>query len=293
MILIPSSFLPPTILRKISRIFFWLGKRIEGKFPNLNLNLEQIDYKISAKEYISMSITSVVILFLFLVGLSIPFSLKYGTNPLLSIFIISIISLFIFAQQILYPKLKANKRIKDIERNIIPALQNMVVQLNSGVPLFNVIAIVADSDYGGVSNQFRIAIRKMNAGQPQISVLEEIAKNNPSLHFRRVIWQIINGMKTGSNMADVIKISIGNLSEEQLIQIQRYGSQLNPLAMFYMIVAVIIPALGTTLIMVMSSFMGLSVNATKLIFWGLLAVVFFFQLMFIGMLKSRRPNLLD
>jgi len=133
----------------------------------------------------------------------------------------------------------------------------------------------------------------MNAGQPQISVLEEIAKNNPSLHFRRVIWQIINGMKTGSNMADVIKISIGNLSEEQLIQIQRYGSQLNPLAMFYMIVAVIIPALGTTLIMVMSSFMGLSVNATKLIFWGLLAVVFFFQLMFIGMLKSRRPNLLD
>ncbi|MBT3691557.1 type II secretion system F family protein [Candidatus Woesearchaeota archaeon] len=293
MILIPYSFLPPTILRKISRIFFWLGKRIEGKFPNLNLNLEQIDYKISAKEYISMSITSVVILFLFLVGLSIPFSLKYGTNPLLSIFIISIISLFIFAQQILYPKLKANKRIKDIERNIIPALQNMVVQLNSGVPLFNVIAIVADSDYGGVSNQFRIAIRKMNAGQPQISVLEEIAKNNPSLHFRRVIWQIINGMKTGSNMADVIKISIGNLSEEQLIQIQRYGSQLNPLAMFYMIVAVIIPALGTTLIMVMSSFMGLSVNATKLIFWGLLAVVFFFQLMFIGMLKSRRPNLLD
>jgi len=293
MILIPYSFLPPTILRKISRIFFWLGKRIEGKFPNLNLNLEQIDYKISAKEYISMSITSVVILFLFLVGLSIPFSLKYGTNPILSIFIISIISLFIFAQQILYPKLKANKRIKDIERNIIPALQNMVVQLNSGVPLFNVIAIVADSDYGGVSNQFRIAIRKMNAGQPQISVLEEIAKNNPSLHFRRVIWQIINGMKTGSNMADVIKISIGNLSEEQLIQIQRYGSQLNPLAMFYMIVAVIIPALGTTLIMVMSSFMGLSVNATKLIFWGLLAVVFFFQLMFIGMLKSRRPNLLD
>ena len=89
------------------------------------------------------------------------------------------------------------------------------------------------------------------------------------------------------------KGSTENLSEEQIIQIQQYGSQLNPLAMFYMMIAVVIPALGVTLIMILSSFLGLTPTGTKLIFWGLLSVIFFFQLMFIGMLKARRPNLLD
>jgi len=107
------------------------------------------------------------------------------------------------------------------------------------------------------------------------------------------MWQIINGMRTGSNMSSVIKISIENLSEEQLIQIQQYGAQLNPLAMFYMIIAVIVPALGVTFIMIMSSFLNMTPLLTKTIFWGLLAGLFFLQLMFMGMLKTRRPNLID
>ena len=106
------------------------------------------------------------------------------------------------------------------------------------------------------------------------------------------MWQIISGMETGTDMTDVVKLSIDNLSEEQIIQIQKYGSQLNPLAMFYMIIAVIIPALGITFIIILASFLNLSSTAVKFVFWGLLAFVFFFQLMFIGMLKTRKPNLI-
>ena len=293
MITIPFSILPPQLLRVASRAFFWLGDRLSGKINNIDLYLDQAEIKLSPKEYISMSFTSTLILFIIFSSLVAMVAGKFDTNIFVGIGTIFIVSLFIFAQQVMYPKLKADKRIKNIERNLIPALQNMLVQLASGVPLFNVIATIADSDYGGVSKQFRIAVRKINAGRPQIQVLEEIAKNNPSLHFRRTIWQIINGMKTGTDMSSVIRISIDNLSEEQVIQIQRYGSQLNPLAMFYMMIAVVVPALGVTFIMVLSSFMNLSAITTKLIFWGLLAVVFLFQLMFIGMLKTRRPNLLD
>jgi flagellar protein FlaJ len=293
MILIPFSILPPVVLRRISRLFYWLGERLESKFPGMDLYLDQAEFKVSAKEYISMCVTATVSFFVLFSILTSLALLKYNVNIFTGIFIVFIITLFILMQQLMYPKISANKRIKSIERNIIPALQNLSVQLSSGVPLFNALATISESEYGGVSDQFRIAVRRINAGKPQIVVLEDIAKNNPSLHFRRVLWQIINGMKTGSNLSDVIKLSIDNLSEEQLIQIQKYGSQLNPLAMFYMIVAVIIPALGITFVILLSSFMNLPGTATKLIFWGLLAIVFFFQLMFMGLLKTRRPNLLD
>jgi len=293
MISVPFSFLPPRLLNKISRIFFWLGSRVSKIYKDMSLHLDQAGIKLTPTEYISMCITSNIFLFLTLAIFVSLVLAKLEINILSGIFGVVILSLFIFSQQMVYPTLTANKRIKDIERNLLPSLQSMLVQLNSGVPLFNVLATISDADYGGVSHQFKLAVRKINAGQQQIPVLEDIAKNNPSLHFRRTLWQITNGMKTGSNMSDVIKISIDNLAEEQLIQIQKYGSQLNPLAMFYMIIAVIIPALGVTFVMIMSSFLNLTPFATKFIFWGLLALIFFFQLMFLGMLKMRRPNLLE
>lgn len=293
MITIPFSLLPPALLKKVSRVFLWLGGSISKSFKSMDQELVRSDIKMKPAEYISMCFSSTLFLFIILSIVSSMLLSKLDTNIWGGIIGVFIICLFIFSQQLMYPKLKASKKITDIERNLLPALQNMLVQLNSGVPLFNVLATISDADYGGVSEQFRIAVRQINAGHQQIPVLEELAKNNPSLHFRRTMWQIINGMKTGSNMSSVIKISIENLSEEQLIQIQQYGSQLNPLAMFYMIIAVIIPALGVTFIMIMSSFLSMTPLLTKTIFWGLLGALFFLQLMFMGMLKTRRPNLIE
>ena len=93
-------------------------------------------------------------------------------------------------------------------------------------------------------------------------------------------------------MEAVIKEVIDSVSQEQIIQIENYGSQLNPMAMFYMLVAIIMPALGMTFLIVISSFVALSDFATKLIFWSLYGFVFFFQIMFLGMIRTKRPNLL-
>ncbi len=62
--------------------------------------------------------------------------------------------------------------------------------------------------------------------------------------------------------------------------------------MIYMLLAVIIPALGITFVIMISSFVGLSESAVKLIFYGLFAFAVLFQLILFGMIKSRRPNLL-
>jgi len=203
-----------------------------------------------------------------------------------------IVSFFVFLQQLTYPKIYSGKRVKNIERNLLGALQDIMIQLNSGVPLFDIMVNISRGGYGGVSDEFSKAVKDINAGKPQVETLEEMAAVNPSLFFRRAIWQLVNGMKSGANMSNVVSEIINLMSEEQILQIQRYGSQLNPLAMFYMLAVVIIPSLGTTFMIMMSSFISLSEFATKLMFWGLYGMVIFFQILFIGVIKSKRPNLL-
>jgi len=160
MIIIPFSFLPPALLKKTSRIFLWLGDTIGKGLKGMDQELVRADMKIKPAEYISMCLTSTFFLFIILSVVASMVLSKLKTSIIGGLIGVFIISLFIFSQQLMYPKLKSNKNIKNIERNLLPALQNMVVQLNSGVPLFNVMAAISDADYGGVSDQFKIAVKK-------------------------------------------------------------------------------------------------------------------------------------
>ena len=159
------------------------------------------------------------------------------------------------------------KRIRNLDKNLLPAMQNALVQLKAGVPLFHILAQISIGGYGEVSKEFLKVVREVNAGKPQIDALDVIAFENPSPYFRRVIWQISNRMKTGADLAETVKEITIHLSGEQVNQIERYGAQLSPLSMFYMVVAIILPALGLTLMIVMASFMSLSAVGIKIMFW--------------------------
>jgi flagellar protein FlaJ len=294
MIKIPFSFIPPKQLKTMSRVLYGAGDFLSKWFPFMGVNLRQAKIDLNPKEYLSMCLFSSILFYLFSAFFLSIMLRGFGVqNGFIRAAVISLIFFFfIFLQQIMYPKLITKKRIKMLEVNLLPALQSMLIQLNSGVPLFDILVSIAKGDYGQMSTEFSTIVKEINAGKPQIEALEEIAVENPSLFFRRSIWQLVNGMKAGSDMASVIKEMINSLSEEQVLQIQKYGGQLNPLAMFYMLVAVIVPTLGMTFLIVISSFIALGDTMTKIVFWSLFGFVCFFQIMFLGIIKSRRPNLL-
>ena len=247
MLRLPYSIIPANKLRKFSHLFLGISGHLGDFFPFLKLSLKRAEIDIDAREYISLCMISSIIFFLFFGFIISMVFIFLGLEKFFFGFLIAIfLSVFVFLQQVLHPKIIANKKIRDIERNLLPAMQNMLIQLNSGVPLFDILVSISKEDYGGVSEQFNKAVKEINAGTPQIDALEEIASLNPSVLFRRAIWQIVNGMKSGADMARVIKEVNNTISDEQVLQIQRYGSQLNPLAMFYMLVAVIMPSLGMT-----------------------------------------------
>ncbi len=179
------------------------------------------------------------------------------------------------------------KKIKDIDKNLLFALRNMEVQVSSGISLFDSLVSIAEGNYGVISDEFKKAIKKISTGKSEVEALEELILKNPSLYFRRIIWQITNSLRSGSDLSSTLKVIVDDLSYEKIVSIRKYGSQLNPMAMMYMMLAVIFPSLGVSFLMILSSFSN--IQLTEMVFWLILGFTGFFQLMFIGFIKSKRP----
>ena len=279
-------------LRKTSKSFTKFVK--PKKRSKLKAYLQNADVKITREEYIAVSIKSFLVFFavLYLISSTILYLVDVN-NPFGNALILALVfSLFVSFSQLVYPKVYSSRKQKNIEKNLISALEDILVQLTSGIPLFTILVNISSAGYEELSGEFKKAVRKINAGFPQIEVLEELGEKNVSLYFRRTLWQISNGMKAGSDIALVIRDSIKALNEEQVLQIQTYGNKLNPLIMFYMLISVILPALAITFLTIISSLVSLPETLTVLMFVALFIFVILIQIVFLGAIKSARPSLL-
>ncbi len=281
-----------TKLKRRSKIFS--SRFRHRKDSSLEGYLEGVDINLTREEYLGIVLMSFVNLFLFL------FILLSGVLMIVGIKFFYILGLglaFLFAifgsfSQLSYPRVFVSRKEKDIEKNLLFALEDILIQLDSGIPLFDILTNISGSNYGELSVEFKKAVKRIGSGEPEVEVLADISAKSHSVFFKRTLWQISNGLNAGSDMSMIIRENIKMLNEEQMIQIQNYGNQLNPLIMMYMLISVIVPALSVSFLTVIASMMGLEENLTMGIFFGLFAFVVFFQIMFLGLIKSRKPSLL-
>ncbi|MBS3088693.1 type II secretion system F family protein [Candidatus Pacearchaeota archaeon] len=289
---VPFSFADIDKLKKRSVLFRkYVGRGI-GK--ELRENLEKSDVEISGEEYLAICVSGFVFSFflILLVSSTVLVFMKINYAILWALGLSFVFGGFVFFSRMSYPRVYVTRKQREIEKNIIPALQDVLVQLTSGVPLFSILVNISASEYGELSLEFKKIVRRINAGVPETEVLDEIGEKNPSVFFRRALWQISNGMRAGSDISIVIRDSIKSLNEEQLIQIQNYGNKLNPSIMFYMLLTVILPALAITFLTIISSLVNLSKMTTMAMFVALFVGVVLAQIMFLGVIKSMRPSLL-
>ncbi len=294
MIKLPFSMFSFNFLKKRGKNFRGLAEFIEPYFPFLRVHLIQSKLRISPIDYMSMVLCSIILQMSGLfISMSVIFIVGGKASAIPFIFMaIFVFTIFIFFQNLAYPKYIARKRERDIETHLLTTLRVFTIQINSGASLFNVMVNISSEKYGIISEEFKEMVDEINAGKPEVEVLERFASENPSIFFRRALWQIVNGLNAGSDISKVLNEIIYTLSEEQMDQINNYGTQLNPLAMFYMMVVVIVPALGLSFLIIMASLLGLGETLVKAIFAGLYVFVVFFQVMFMGIVKAKRPNLI-
>ncbi len=263
-------------------------------FSSLEVYLKSANAGLTKDEYLAVCLRTFAFSFalIFIIAASLLALFNARFFYLYGLALSLVFSLFAVFSQLSYPRIYSFRKAREIEKNLIPAMQDMLVQLNSGVPLFSILVNLAGSNYSGVSEELADAVEEINSGKPQVEALDELANRNISLYFKRVLWQLSNGMRAGSDMSIVIKDSIDTLEKEQAVQIQNYGNTLNPLVMFYMLLTIIMPALALTFFTIISSMLSLSSFVVKMLFIAIFIFVVLFQIMFLGMIRTRRPSLL-
>lgn len=201
-------------------------------------------------------------------------------------FIVPIIFVVMFFYMVRLPDLKISRKEKDISKEIIFAGRFLIIELESGVPLYTAM-INLSKNYKVIGGYFKEITDKIDLGTSMEDALNEAVELVPSNDLRKILWQIINSIRTGSNIAKSLYSVVEQITKSQITEVNKYGKKLNPLAMFYMIVAVILPSLGMTMLIILSSFIKFELSLPILMV--LAGALGFVQFIFISLVKLSRP----
>lgn len=194
---------------------------------------------------------------------------------------------FMFMRSMMYPAFMVRKRVLEIEKNFLYALRHMLIQVKGGTPLFNSMVSISEAGYGEISEEFARVVREINSGRSITTALEEMGLRNPSIYLRRMVWQIVNSLRTGSDTAKTLEVILDQFTAEQRILLQKFAKELGPWAMMYMMVTVVFPTLGITLFMIISSLSSFQMSEGMLLGFVIFSIVI--QYFFIQFLKTKRP----
>ena len=280
-------------VKRISEHFLSLGEFFSNFFPSLSWELEKAELDFENREWAAIGFFAFLFYFLLIFGLMFVIMIAAKVAILSAIFLPLIIGFAVgfvsFLYVIFYPKLTVSKKVGAIEKNLPYVLHHLLIELRSGVPLYDALESIAKSNYGMLSKEIEKTVKEIKTGKSEVAALEMLARKNPSLYFRRILWQMVNTLKSGADIGSTVKNIVDDLAIDQRTAIKKYGAQLNPLALMYMIFAVIFPTLGITFLLVISSFVGVGFNL-ELILVAILGFLVIFQFMLIGLIKSRRPS---
>jgi pilus assembly protein TadC len=185
-----------------------------------------------------------------------------------------------------YASVIVKKQARFINQELVYATRYLIIQLESGIPLYATFDNLARS-YEHVGKVFAEINEKMNLGTPLTDALNETIENCPSDDMRKILWQILNSLRVGSEVTPAIQNVLDQVVREQKIAVVEYGRKLNPMAMLYMMIAIIVPSLGTTMLVVMATFIGFKLGLSVLLV--LAGLLLFIQFMFLAMIRSSRP----
>jgi len=188
---------------------------------------------------------------------------------------------------IMTPRLAAAAIASDIDREVLFAGRFLLIKLNSGTPLVNALFEASCSE-GVAKRYFAEIVRDIELGTPLEESIERAMRASPSKHWRKILFQIHNALKLGIDVTNSLETVLEDISNDYLIQIQRYGKKLSTMTLFFLLFAVVFPSLLMTIFVILLSLSGVAM--TMGFFVAVLVVVAFIQVVFLQMFRSIRPG---
>jgi len=190
----------------------------------------------------------------------------------------------------MYPGIMAKQHATGIDQNLLFALKSMMIQVSSGVSLFDSMVNISKENYGIVSKEFAELTKEISAGEGEAKALEKMALSTKSDYLRKTTWQLLTSLRSGASLEGSLKSIVETLTKNQERAIKNYAAELNLWILVYLLLAAAVPTLGVTFLVILSALGGTSVGPELIILIVLGA--FAMQIILIGFVKNRMPKVI-
>ncbi len=260
-------------------------------FPQLEWDLKKAGYTIDVGQFLSVVIFSTLaIFFISLTLTSTSLVIARGVMGSYGVLGISLVAAALtFSYLMFIPKFRILGRGRLIDRNLEYMLKDMQIQLTAGIPIFDAMANVAKGGYGECSVIMNEIVQEVQSGESMTNALDNYGMLSPSEYLRRVFWQIVNAVKTGSDVTLALRAISTDLRLEKENKIKMYGQELNLWGLIYMVAVIVAPSMGVTLLVILSSFIG-GTQINERLFWIILFGIILFQIVLISIIRNKRPD---
>jgi archaeal flagellar protein FlaJ len=281
--------------KKFGQKYLFIGRAISKIVFSLEYDLKKAEINIEKEKYALASLISAAIygiIFLF-IGLAFGVVLTRGLTTTVFI-LMGIFSIFGFLATLIfhlfYPKIQANSIATQVDQELLFAMRTMLIQLSSGISLFEAIRSISRSDYGQVSKEFEDVVRDINSGRSETAALEKLAFKTNSEILKKTIWQVLTTIKSGGSIVNAINSQIDELVNLQKNSIKNYAAALNLWTLVYLIVAAALPSLGVTFLVIASSIGSSGIGKEAVVLIAILAITTQAGLIFV--IKSQVPKVI-
>ncbi|MDO8339996.1 MAG: type II secretion system F family protein [Candidatus Burarchaeum sp.] len=282
------ALVPGPFKKLVTRPLRGIGARLAKLFPKLGEDLKIVGSEHTPGDYVVLSLASALVAAAIMYALMVTLlrfrGMPLGANVILPALAAFLLVLFYYYR---WPSLQKGKQVEAVERELTGAMRELLSAMNAGAALFKAMEMVAEAGHGNVSREFEFAVRDINAGMPAEKALEAMVLRTDSRFLKKMLWQIIGVLKSGASMQDALESMQESVLNYQQNQVRKYTQEMNLWILLYMIVAIAIPSLGATLIVVLSVLSSASFNEYALA--TLLLICFVAEGALIEYMNVKRP----
>jgi len=290
---IPLMFFSLAQAQTVGQRFRGIGVRIISFYPNVRYDLKNLGVEFPPEYYCTVAFLSGLIwavvvavflgIFLTMVP-SIPAPLKVALPAVLGFLALLISTIFYLA----YPRMMGKSIGATIDKELIFAMRDMLIQISSGIPLFTVIENIGGSNYGYVSMEFKRVSTNVKGGSPLLHEIELMAIRTQSEYLKKISWQLVTAIRSGANLTATLKSVVKILVDYQFALSKSFNAELNFIILIFMLVSAVLPTIGTTVLVIFSVFGMFGISSEVLL--GVVAISFLIQAGIVAYVYTKRPN---
>ena len=290
---IPLMLLPLAATQTTGSRFRGIGIKVLNFYPSVRYDLRMIGVDALPEHYCAIAFISAAIWAVMLtafIAIALTFSpLPAPAKMLFPILAFVVVLMLFLLLHLYYPKMMARSIAAKIDRELIFVMRDMLIQISSGIPFFNVVENVGNANYDYASAEFKSVANRVKAGGALIDELERMAIHTNSEYLKRTSWQLVTAMRSGANMTTTLRGIVKVLVDYQFSLSKSFNAELNFIVLIYLMLSAVLPTIGTTVMVIFSVF-GL-LGVTPEVMAGVVGVSFVGQMAVIGYVKMKRPGL--